>query len=222
MKFSKYNAFKNASIAFLYLFLGLGAIWRILGRYEAISDAIAGYAMIFVSILVVIDYLLINNNFKSLLFFVFVALSGWAVELLGVKTGAVFGSYQYGDTLQPQIFDVPIAIGFAWCLILLSAASILTNFIKVSFISDYLFAFMIALLMTVFDYFMESPAIKLGYWTWDASSPPAQNFFAWFAIGFSLAFIGLKTRILKQKPSSVAIHAFFAQILYFVAIDLFY
>jgi putative membrane protein len=43
--------------------------------------------------------------------------------------------------------------------------------------------------MTFFDYLMEPAAIKLGYWVWQGSVIPFQNYLAWFVLGLLFAFL---------------------------------
>ncbi len=43
------------------------------------------------------------------------------IEGLGVKTGKIFGHYYYGAVLSPFLWNVPLAIGFAWLSMLLSS-----------------------------------------------------------------------------------------------------
>ena len=47
--------------------------------------------------------------------------SGIALEYLGVLTGFPFGSYRYTGVLTPELpGSVPLAIGFAWLLVIVS------------------------------------------------------------------------------------------------------
>ena len=41
----------------------------------------------------------------------------WAAEAIGSRTGIPFGTYNYTDTLQPQILNVPIQIPLGWLLV---------------------------------------------------------------------------------------------------------
>ena len=42
-------------------------------------------------------------------------------EAVGVRTGAIFGAYSYGDVLGARLLAVPPVIGFNWTLTLLGA-----------------------------------------------------------------------------------------------------
>ncbi|MFW5803961.1 MAG: carotenoid biosynthesis protein [bacterium] len=48
---------------------------------------------------------------------ILIAIVGFLVEVLGVQTGIIFGSYQYGETLGPKLFQVPLIIGINWLML---------------------------------------------------------------------------------------------------------
>jgi putative membrane protein len=76
----------------------------------------------------------------------------------------------------------------------------------------------VALLMTFFDFMMEPAAIKLGYWTWIEVEVPLQNYVAWFILGGLLAGLGYKMGLFKSKHPPLAVHIYFAQLIYFILI----
>jgi len=100
------------------------------------------------------------------------AMIGIAFELLGVHTGLPFGRYAYTETLGPAFHGVPLAIGFAW-LILIDFARGITNSVWGG-----------ALLMTAIDLVIDPLASgPLHYWLWFRSGPyygvPWLNFLGW-------------------------------------------
>ena len=44
-------------------------------------------------------------------------IAGILVEVAGVNTGLIFGSYSYGPTLGPKIFHTPVMIGVNWLML---------------------------------------------------------------------------------------------------------
>jgi hypothetical protein len=58
---------------------------------------------------------------RTLAIFGIVAAATWGVEAVGSTTGFPFGSYDYTDTLQPQLAHVPLLIPLAWFMMLPSA-----------------------------------------------------------------------------------------------------
>jgi putative membrane protein len=88
-------------------------------------------------------------------------------------------------------------------------------------------ALLIAMLMAMFDVFMEPAAVSLRYWAWLELRPfpfvaPFQNYTAWFGISFAFASVGLYTRALPmfgQRLPTFAFHAYWAQLLYFTLVN---
>ena len=50
-------------------------------------------------------------SLKYILVGLLISIFGISVEILGVKTGLLFGNYHYGDVLGPGIMGVPFIIG---------------------------------------------------------------------------------------------------------------
>lgn len=102
------------------------------------------------------------------------------IEVIGAKTGLVFGAYKYGNTLGFKVFEVPLVIGLNWFFIILRAVNIVQKKIN----SKLLIAFFVGLISTIFDIFLEPVAIKFDYWTWENNIIPLQNYIACFVISF--------------------------------------
>ena len=109
----------------------------------------------------------------------------FAMEVLGVATGAVFGAYRYGQTLGLMLFEVPVVIGFNWMIIVLALSAEVFRHIRNPFAGTLL----VGVGATLFDWVMEPAAIALDYWQWEGGSIPAQNYAAWFLIAALWAFI---------------------------------
>ncbi|MFN8282097.1 MAG: carotenoid biosynthesis protein [Chitinophagales bacterium] len=133
-----------------------------------------------------------NLKFISTLFFIF--LFGFFIEVLGVKTQVVFGSYYYGKTLGFKVFDVPLTMGLNWLLLIYCIA---VSFNKIS--NLFLFSFIAAATMTLLDLLIEPIAIKLDFWQWQNNIAPLQNYIAWFILSFVLF---LFFRIINKKPEN--------------------
>lgn len=161
-----------------------------------------------------------KNNFSPKFFFTasIIIIFSWLIELIGVKTGIVFGTYKYGTVLQPQIFNTPIPIGFAWVSTLLASYGLALIILK-NHKNHFIILLFVAFLMTLFDFLMEPAAIKLGYWQWNSGMVPLQNYISWFVFGFIFAvfFSNLKLDLRKVKLLK---HIYFSQILYFIIVYL--
>ncbi len=132
------------------------------------------------------------------------ALIGLAFELTGVHTGLPFGRYQYTNTLAPSLFGVPIAIAFAWL--------ILIDFVR-GITPSPLWG---ALLMTAIDFVIDPLAAgPLHYWHWFDLGPyygiPWMNFAGWLLTSFVILQVLPAT---KQRTAWVGLTvvAFFAVI----------
>lgn len=137
------------------------------------------------------------------------------LEVIGVKTGLVFGNYSYGNTLGFKFIDVPLIIGFNWVLVVLGA-------IKISkrFFNDYFFiALFTGIFSVVFDFFLEPIAIKLDYWNWEGIKVPLQNYFAWFVIAFLFSILFQKMKI--EFKSTLIEKFFLTQLTFFVILFFF-
>jgi len=215
-------------IFFLYFFLIMGGLWELLGLFKVFNQTFAGIILILLSLWCfyeIYNYNLKKENskisiIKSILFFLIVVIVSFIIEIIGVKTGLIFGEYQYSKVLIPQIFDTPVAIGFAWFSTLISSTAILKKLIDRYYLKlNILFkSLIIGFLMFVFDYFLEPAAIKLNYWNWQLGIVPFQNYLTWFVLGSFFAFLGYKLKYLSLEFPKTIIHFYISQILYFVII----
>ena len=219
-KINKKSILSRIPTAALYFFLFAGGLWHILGVFQTLMRILAAPLLIALSLIAfAVTFRILNDQKTRLLLLcwaILVIIGSFIIEWLGVKTGKIFGHYAYGETLQPILFGVPIAIGFAWlCMLLTSTAvakRILPKFSNYHFMIQ---AISISLLMLLFDLVMEPAAMKLGYWTWLASSIPNQNFIAWFVISLFFAMIAVRIKLFQEKSPAIVFHAYFAQLVYF-------
>lgn len=231
MNFSNFKKFysnkQTLKIAGLYFFLIAGGLWHILNVLQTTMRLLATPLIIGLALWVAWEYgSIIRQMFagrrKVILYWLWVVtiiLVTFWIEWFGVKTGRIFGSYQYGATLQPVFQGVPMAIGFAWLVMLLSSTAIFQR-MQTRFAVDnkLLQALGISILMVIFDLVMEPAAMKLGYWSWAENQIPLQNYLAWFVISLVMIYIALKSEIFEKQMPSIAIHAYFAQFIYFMMV----
>jgi putative membrane protein len=145
-------------------------------------------ALSFANLIVTAGLLLLNVTPltpKPLWAFLFCGTLGFVIEVLGVKTGFIFGAYSYSERMGPRLFEVPWVIGLNWAVLAHCMLALLGERIR----SRFGLVFVGATLMTVFDWFMEPAAIALGFWTWQGQAVPMRNYVAWWVASFSLLFI---------------------------------
>lgn len=225
--------YQQVQLGLLYFLLLTGGLWHITGLFHTIMRETAGWMIIGLGIWLLTEFFLLPEKNKQtgaettperltiLIFSLLVIFLTWLVEWAGVRSGIIFGRYQYGEVLQPQIAGVPVAIGFAWLTLLISAAA-LERLIPTAPAADRIIhrSLRIAGLMVLFDLLMEPVAVKLGYWQWAGGSIPLQNYAAWFVIGFLLSLFYLRIRIRTDKQPEMTLHFYIAQSLYFVLVYL--
>ncbi|HKL40114.1 MAG TPA: carotenoid biosynthesis protein [Cryomorphaceae bacterium] len=151
-----------------------------------------------------------KTNGKNAFLIIFVIwLFGYAVEIIGVKTGFPFGDYSYSEVLGWNFFEVPPLIGINWLIIIWSAHSIARTFM----VPKNLRWLITALLAVGMDFVIEPVAIEYEFWYWASEAPPLQNYISWFVVASFMAVIFEKYPLV-QKPRLGAT-AFVCQLLFF-------
>ena len=134
---------------------------------------------------------------------------GLIVELIGVNTQKLFGSYVYGDVLGYKFLGVPLLIGVNWFITVFSWYLVAGIFLKKIYSKNkysntkynaYLLQpFFGAFFAVLFDWLMEPVASKLGFWFWNDNMIPVFNYTCWFIFSF---FICFSFKILKIEFSN--------------------
>jgi putative membrane protein len=153
------------------------------------------------------------GNLKSWLVFSGIALIGFVVEIIGVKTQALFGFYSYGNSLGPKIWDTPLAIGINW-LILIYCISAWAKPIR----DTWYFPLVGAVAMVTFDFIMEPVAIATDMWGWAFNTIPTKNYIDWFLVS---GVLFLLIRILKVEiRNPIANLLLLMQLIFFLSLNL--
>ncbi len=158
---------------------------------------------------------------KFITWCLFTAIFGYFIEVIGVKTSFIFGSYSYGNTLGLKLFDVPLLISINWLVLAYCSGSISSKFYQDNELkSDNFFiksAFG-AFLMVFIDYFIEPIAIRFDYWSWKDVNIPLQNYFAWFVISYMIIFFFHLLKIKEKNPLGLSIYLM--QLIFFMSFAL--
>lgn len=165
-----------------------------------------------VHLLVVTGILLSFHNDFNLRFWLFGFFAfalGMVSEIVGVKTGLIFGEYTYGQVLGIQVLGVPLIIGINWFLLVYLTGGILNKLIK----NDILAAIASSLLMVLMDVVLEPVAVKLDFWQWENNYIPLSNFAGWFLIAFIIQLTYRKT--IFEKRNQLNLFIFINLILFF-------
>jgi putative membrane protein len=152
---------------------------------------------------------------KFLFAFFSIAFLGFIIEVIGVKTGLVFGKYSYGDGLGFKLLDVPLIISINWAMLIFAGirivSSIFTNKIKILIVA--------ALLVTVVDLLIEQVAPKLDFWQFDGGLPGLHNYLGWIGVAFFISYFFYPTIIKGNR--SVSLIILILQIIFFTSLYLF-
>jgi putative membrane protein len=168
--------------------------------------------IILLNFLIVIIFQKNKFNKKFLLFFILFYLFFFFIEVLGVKTGKIFGSYFYGKSLGFKIFETPVLIGLNWIfLIYLTFA-----FSELFKISDKFKIILGSFLMLFYDFILEKVAPLMDLWFWEGNRVPFLNYFSWFIFGLISHFI---LRFFKFEIKNIfAVFIYFLHIIFYLII----
>lgn len=114
---------------------------------------------------------------RQILIFAGIALAGFLVEMAGIHTGVVFGSYSYGNALGLKLFSTPLLIGINWLLLVYCMYAAFQGINK-----KWYFPFWGAALLVIYDFVMEPVAIATDMWSWQGGEIPLKNYITWFVV----------------------------------------
>jgi putative membrane protein len=205
----------NKEIIFLYVIFFVGIIGHLYDPLQNLMLLLTPATLLLTGVVVLL-YSYKSSKNKFLLWVVLTYVITFLLEVIGVKTGLIFGEYNYGSTLGIKLFEVPVIIGFNWVFVILGSISI-SRLITSNLI---LSAMISALIAFIFDLILEPIAIRLDYWTWNGGIIPLQNYFAWFVIAMisSFGFNYLKVTV----NSKISLHYLLVQFVFFTMLLIFY
>jgi len=146
--------------------------------------------------------------------FLAVCAMGYTMEVLGVQTGAIFGSYYYGNALGIKVLAVPLTIGLNWGTLTFSAAFLVKNW-RMHWVLKALIGGTVPVLL---DVFIEPICHELDFWYWATPTAPLQNYVVWYAL--SALFVGLFLRTLGTSRNGLAPWHLLITGLFFVVLNL--
>lgn len=152
-----------------------------------------------------------------LLFAGIIFTAGFLIELIGVNTDAIFGSYTYGKALGIKLWQTPLLIGINW-LILVYCTGIFLEQFKIK--NRFIFSLLGALILLSLDILIEPVAMRFDYWTWDGSVIPVQNYLAWFLFSGLMLWIFSSMSFNKQNKAAVVL--LFSQFIFFAVLNKWY
>jgi putative membrane protein len=148
--------------------------------------------------------------------FIVIVVLAYLVELYGVKSGNLFGTYTYGENLGWKLFDVPLIIGVNWAALIMVAQQLTTHYIGIN--NRFFSAISVATIMTMFDLLLEVLAPQFDFWSFTHMNyAPIENFIGWFGVSFCF---GLFSYSHFRNQNRTAVLYGIAQLVFFMILGL--
>ena len=202
--------FKNIAFIMICIYT-VGALGHLYPSLKPLFLILTPYNLVLTLAL----YLVLNSiKLKDIPLLALIFSIGFFIEVIGVKTGLLFGVYKYGDSLGFKWLDVPLVIGLNWVLLNFIGYGIVTKYVKNIILKSSLAALHIVLM----DILIEPIAIQLDYWTWQNNEIPLQNYVMWFIVSFSIQLIINYSKLRIDFKSSLLMLSL--QLLFFTVLNL--
>jgi putative membrane protein len=204
---------KRIAILFLVIIYAVGFVGIGLGL---MPDLVYGTPVnLLISLVVVLFF--DTHKAKSLLWFgLLVFILGYGIEVIGIQTGKIFGTYSYGDILGFKLWNTPLMIGINWLLLVITAGNLVDQIFSKN--SQYLKIVIAATLMLFLDYLIEPVAIHWTMWVWENIEVPLQNYIAWWLI--AAVMFTIYYYFLGKQVNKVASAVFIIQVGFFALLNL--
>ena len=109
----------------LIILYSVGIVGFCIPELKVVMLPISGTILYLTTIGVVLSS---RDILKNLLFLFIAFCIGFSAEVIGVKTGVLFGDYSYGSNLGYKFAGVPIVIGLLWGVLAVGSASCVAQF----------------------------------------------------------------------------------------------
>lgn len=205
------------SIFIVWLFIVSALIGIALGHADWFIEKTPLNLMIG-AVLLFVNFPIDNAKKVALWFFAF--LTGMTVEILGVKTGLLFGEYYYGENMGAKFMGVPYLIGIYWAVLSFICAAIGQKLTRKSGTREeftlgtkILAAAVGAGFMVLLDVFMEQLASPFDFWHFAGGLAPLQNYLTWYVVAFALQLILLLN--IKINDFLYSVNLYLSQVVFF-------
>ncbi|MFM6976185.1 MAG: carotenoid biosynthesis protein [Sphingobacteriaceae bacterium] len=205
---------KISIISFLVLlFHAVGLLGFLNTEWQSHFIALVPFHLLLMFALLLVSQQTWNRHFLQ--FVLLTYLGGYGIEYLGVHTGLIFGSYDYGDTLGTKFADIPLLIGVNWVLLIYSVG---TSIEYLNLKNKVLNLLLAAAVLVLLDTLIEPVAIQFDYWSWEGGLIPLQNYAAWFLVSLAGCWFFKRMKFTKQNLFGPVL--LLAQFLFFIALNL--
>ena len=155
------------------------------------------------------------DSHKKVFFLLLTFSWGIFAEIIGVNTGVIFGSYEYGKTLGFQVLNVPLVIGINWVVTTVICGTIASQ-LKIKAPLQILIAI---ILMLILDGLIEPVAPKIDMWSFNHENgiAPLSNYITWALVSLPLqSYLILKKLRFNIYLSS---NLYLSQLLFFTVLS---
>lgn len=152
---------------------------------------------------------------KFIFAFFSIAFLGFIIEVVGVKTGLIFGKYTYGDGLGYKFLNVPLVISINWAMLICAGIIVVSRI----FVNKIIVLVVAALLVTIIDVLIEQVAPQLDFWQFEGGLPDSQNYLSWICVAFFTSYFFYPTIIKGNLIVSLII--LILQIIFFTFLFIF-
>lgn len=152
---------------------------------------------------------------KFIYAFFSIAFLGFLIEVVGVKTGLVFGKYSYGNGLGYKLLNVPLVISINWAMLIFAGITVVSRILT----NKTIVLAVAALLVTLIDLLIEQVAPKLDFWQFEGGLPDLQNYLSWMGVAFFTSYFFYPTIIKGNRTVSLII--LILQIIFFTFLFIF-
>jgi putative membrane protein len=152
---------------------------------------------------------------KFIFAFFSVAFLGFIIEVIGVKTGLIFGKYSYGNGLGIKFLEVPLIISINWAMLIFAGITTVSRI----FANKITVLIVASLLVTGIDLLIEQVAPKLDFWQFEGGLPGLHNYLGWIGVAFFISYFFSPTIIKGNRTVSLII--LILQIIFFTSLFIF-
>ncbi len=205
------ETYKSYFLYFLILVYVSGSIGFVVN--PTFFSPFTPYTLLFTCFVFLIHQPISDKKYISAFFSI--AILGYIIELIGIKTGLLFGNYSYGNGLGFKLFDVPLIISINWAMLI--CAGIVT--VSKVFNNKFIVISVTAFVVTFIDLIIEQVAQKLDFWKFEGGLPGLHNYLGWIGVVFFTSYF-FYPWIIKgnSKVSSVVL---LLQIIFFTSLFIF-
>jgi uncharacterized membrane protein len=142
------------------------------------------------------------------------AATGFLLEVAALKTGYLYGYFQFGPTLGYRFWDTPLMMAACWFTTLYVTRQVAEMIAKDAFLVSILASAM----MLLIAYFMEPFAIKHGLWSWNGGHAGVHKYAGYFIAGLLVQYIYCKS--IKNPSNKLSLVVYLVQLGFYMALYL--